>query len=324
MGILSSFAVRRVVVLLVASFAIAQAAEIGGLVRDPDGMPLPYALIQATSATGAIHRTQSTGTGEYKLSGLPAGSYDVSISLMFLTAFRSAVTLTGTPLRLDAKLNYGGTLGTPGEGHEYSLAAVRRVAPKGRTPRLPSGKPDLSGVWTWPITLDPGFPEWLPAAAPDGSLAPSTYCLTHSLDWSNPYFKFIHSAKLLVMLLEDDTPNYRQIFLDGRKHPADPFPTWWGHSIGRWEGDTLVVDRVGFTEKSWLDNGGHRHSENLHIVDRYRRPDLGHLEIETTYEDAASLLKPWTVNKLSILSTDQEVQEYACGENNKDPVHMGK
>jgi hypothetical protein len=144
------------------------------------------------------------------------------------------------------------------------------------------------------------------------------------LDWSNPYFKFVHSEKLLVILLEDDTPNYRQVFLDGRKHPEDPFPTWWGHSIGRWEGDTLVVDRVGFTEKSWLDNAGHRHSEKLHIVDRYRRPDLGHLEIETTYEDSVALRKPWTLKKLSILSTDQEVQEYACSENNKDPAHMGK
>jgi hypothetical protein len=304
---------------------VIQASEIVGMVRDPDGAPLPYAIIQASSVAGAIHRTLSTETGEYKLSDLPSGSYDVSISLTFLTPFiKKAAVVGDVPLRLDARLDYGLTLGTPGEGHEYALAAVHRVAPKGHTPRLRSGKPDLSGVWTWPITLDPGMPEWLPAAAPDGSPVPSTFCLTHSLDWSNPYFKFVHTPNLLVILLEDDTPNYRQVFLDGRKHPDDPFLTWWGHSIGHWEGDALVVDRIGFTEKSWLDLAGHRHSDQLHIVDRYRRPDFGHLEIETTYEDPVAFSKPWAARKVSILSTDQDVQEYACADNNKDVVHLGK
>jgi hypothetical protein len=84
----------------------------------------------------------------------------------------------------------------------------------------------------------------------------------------------------------------RQIFLDGRSHPKDINPTWTGNSIGHWEGDTLVIDTVGFNAQAWYA-GGLSSTESLHVVERYRRPDLGHLELEMTIEDPAVLQKPW-------------------------------
>jgi len=79
------------------------------------------------------------------------------------------------------------------------------------------------------------------------------------------------------MLFEDDIPSHREVYLDGRAHPKDPNPAWMGHSIGHWEGDTLVVDTVGFNDRSWLDGQGHPHTEMMHVTERLRRPDLGHL-----------------------------------------------
>ncbi len=84
---------------------------------------------------------------------------------------------------------------------------------------------------------------------------------------------------------DDDSPGFHQIYLDGRPHPKDADPLWYGHSIGHWEGDTLVVDRVNFEDQVWLDQAAHPHSDKLHVIERYSRVDLGHLETEVTVED---------------------------------------
>ncbi len=123
------------------------------------------------------------------------------------------------------------------------------------------------------------------------------------------------------MLFEDDIPSHRQVFLDGRTHPKDPNPSWMGHSIGHWDGDTLVVDTVGFNDRSWLDAQGHPHTEQLHVIERMRRADLGDLEIEFTIEDPATYAKPWIIKRGADLDPDDDVGEYAC-ENNHDPEHM--
>jgi hypothetical protein len=82
--------------------------------------------------------------------------------------------------------------------------------------------------------------------------------------------------------------------MDGRKHPYDPNPTWYGHSIGRW-GDTLVVDTVGFNERFWFDFAGHPHTEQLHVVERYRRPDSNHLDYEIRIDDPGAYARPFTL-----------------------------
>ena len=136
-------------------------------------------------------------------------------------------------------------------------------------------------------------------------------------------FRIMQTAPYLAMISEADTPNYRQFFTDGRPHPKNLDPTWMGHSIGHWEGDTLVVDTVGFNGKTWIDVDGHPYSEKTHIVERYRRPDLGHLEIEFTIEDPSVYVKPFTIKRTADLAPkSDEVMEYICTENNKDVAHF--
>jgi hypothetical protein len=122
-----------------------------------------------------------------------------------------------------------------------------------------------------------------------------------------------------VVLIEDLT--YRQIHLDGRQLPKDPNPSWMGYSVGRWDGDTLVVETNGFTERSWLDYDGHPHTEALRMTERYRRRDFGHLDVEVTFDDPGAYTRPWTVSVPLELFPDTELLEYVCGENEKFLAH---
>src|SRR5262249_53112650 len=116
----------------------------------------------------------------------------------------------------------------------------------------------------------------------------------------------------------------RLIYLDGRRHPNDPNPTWIGHSIGHWEGDTLVVDTVGFNDRSWTDlNRGYPLTEKAHIFERFRRPDMGHLELEVTIDDPAAFKGPWTMKKTTqLFLPGEEMMEFVCNENERDAVHL--
>ena len=118
--------------------------------------------------------------------------------------------------------------------------------------------------------------------------------------------KFIQTDNLLVILFED-VPGFRQIFLDGRKHPEDPDPTWMGHSIGHWEGDTLVVDSVGFNDRLWLD--AHPVTEALHMIERYKRTEYGVMELQVTYEDPAVFNEPLVQNRSLDLAPQEELIE---------------
>jgi hypothetical protein len=133
-------------------------------------------------------------------------------------------------------------------------------------------------------------------------------------------YKIIQEPNLVVILYEEGA--FRQIFLDGRPLPRDPNPTWVGYSVGRWDGDTLVVDTIGFNGKKWLDQGGHPSTDALHITERFRRRDLGHLDIQFTVDDPKAYTKPWTLNLPQLLYVDTELLEYVCTENEKDLKHM--
>jgi hypothetical protein len=135
-------------------------------------------------------------------------------------------------------------------------------------------------------------------------------------------YKFVQTPTLIVALHESDTPGVRQIFLDGRTHPKDPNPTWQGHSIGRWEGDTLVIDTTGYNDKSWLSLTGIPHTEKLHTVERIRRPDYGHIDVEITMDDSAAFTGPWKRTFTATLApADEEILEFICNENNHDASH---
>jgi hypothetical protein len=132
--------------------------------------------------------------------------------------------------------------------------------------------------------------------------------------------KFIQTPGILVILIED--LSYRQVFLDGRSLPKDPEPSFMGYSVGRWEGDTLVVESTGYKDRTWLDLAGHPHSEALRITERFRRRDYGHMEIAETIDDPKAFNKPFTITINAQIVPDTEILEYVCAENEKDHRHL--
>jgi hypothetical protein len=219
---------------------------------------------------------------------------------------------------------------------ETPKARPRDVTPHGPTPRLPDGHPDLSGVWSGggPIgDLEQGLAPGetiplLPAAKAimdkrQSKDDPEANCLPTGIPRIAPYpWRIVQDPTHIYFLFEGNIHSYRQIFMDGRKHPADPDPTWYGHSIGSWDGDTLVVDTVGFNDKFWFDFRGHPHTEQLHTIERYTRKDLGTLENKVTIIDPGDYSKPFTLTFTARLRPKEELMEYICQENQQDSQHM--
>jgi hypothetical protein len=225
------------------------------------------------------------------------------------------------------------TIATPTEGSEKrdgtKLKAVPPVRapkaptpPSGPTPRAENGKVDLSGVWVPVSTRLPSDPSYQPWAkklyeerkASKGKDDPEKVCLPDGAVRINslPY-KIVQRADTVALLWEGNTHSYRRFFLDGRSHNLDVEPeSWTGQSIGKWDGDTLVVDTVGFNDKTWLDDTGKPHSADLHVVERYRRPDLGHLNVQISLEDPKAFTKPYSFERVFTLAQDRDLQEYVC------------
>jgi hypothetical protein len=215
-------------------------------------------------------------------------------------------------------------------------------------PRKPDGKPDLSGIWQMDQSsatkygtdlladFKPGELPILPGQRPSlGNVltgdnareTPFTHCLPPgipTLNFSSAVgypLKVVQEPDLVVILYEAQT-KFRQIFLDGRALPKDPNPTWLGYSVGYWDGDSLVVDSTGFNGKTWLDGEGHPTTEALHITERFRRRDFGHLDLQLTIDDPKAYTKPWAVTETLQISPDNELLEYISNENEKDLQHM--
>ena len=209
------------------------------------------------------------------------------------------------------------------------------------------GKPALSGVWTGDkeafkylnsIATDfrPGeFPirPWAEAltkvrmTGAHASEFPPTHCLPQGitiLDGSMAVgcpLKIVQDSNVVVLLYEAHS-QFRQILMDGRPIPKDPNPTWLGYSVGRWDGDTLVVETAGFNGMSWLDLVGHPSTDALRITERFHRRDFGHLDIQLMVDDPKAYTKPWTVSLPALLFADTELLESVCNENEKDLKHM--
>jgi len=155
---------------------------------------------------------------------------------------------------------------------------------------------------------------------------PTTQCLPGGVPFGGllPFpNKFIQTPGVIVILQEADGAE-RQIFTDGRKHTAEPQPSWMGYSVGKWEGDALIVDTVGFNDKGWLDAFGHPRSEALRVKERYRRRDFGHLDVQVTLDDPKMYTRPFSIKYTLDLVPNTDIGEYVCAENEKDRPHLGK
>jgi len=196
----------------------------------------------------------------------------------------------------------------------------------GPAPRASDGKMDLSGVWIISGSTDlPSDPEYVPAMQKiyenrklSGKGDPEKLCLPNGVVRIEPLpYKIVQTPKLVVVLSEGNTHSYRRIFTDGRPHNLDLEPnTWNGDSIGHWDGESLVVDTLGFNDNTWLDSRGKPHSEALHVIERYQRRDLNHLEIGYTLEDSQAFTKPYTFTRSFSRVTDRDLKEYFCAMDN--------
>ena len=209
-------------------------------------------------------------------------------------------------------------------------------------PRLPDGKPDLSGIWEPSDNKylrniaadmkpeDVPFRPWAKTVADqraDGSHCkedPDANCLPQGvpkIDAAPAPWKVVPTPGFIVVIYEAFNL-WRQIFLDGREVIKDPNPSWHGYSTGKWEGDTLVVDTRGFNGRAWLDQLGKPSTDALHVIERFRRKDFGHMEIQITIDDPEAYTKPWNVTEEVHLLPDAELLEFICAENNKDVPHL--
>lgn len=319
-----------------------------GAISLPDGTAAPNAPIQVQNKmSGAIARTRSDANGRYVFSNLAVGTWAFTLQMpccAYASVKREVVIAPDKGSQLDVALVEtinGSTLGDD-PGRNADAMRKRQRVPSKPTPHTPGGTPDFSGVWLLTDDPYPEEPQLLPAAearqkllAADPRNAPHNRCLPGPPPLpgaSSPFIaKFVQNPSVLVALFED-YPGFRQIFLDGRKHP-DPFnPSWMGHSIGQWQKsesgtskDVLVVDTVGFNDMTLLGGiggGPFPHTEALHMTERYHRSDYGHMELSVTFEDPQAFAKPYHENLTMTLAPQEELLEFVC-ENNK-PEHLVK
>lgn len=321
------------------AFGQASTGTLSGLVSDTSKLPVPGASIQVKNVqSGAIFRATAGLLGNYSVAQLPAGTYELTVTSFGFKAYNrnDIVIQAGQTSRLDVPLGDFISLGTLGEDRASigRLMLTRPQPPAGPTPRTADGKPDFSGLWHGSLPSGAGQPErpelqpWAEAIAKERTDHnfkdnPSARCLPFNVSLMSPFLnRFVQTRDHLVVILEYDTPGYRQVYLDGRPHPKDLEPSWTGHSIGKWEGDTLVIETIGFNDKTWIGEAD-PHTDKLKVTTRLRRPDLGHLEVETTLDDPGAFKKPFTIKSTATLApSSEEIFEFICNENEQDAEHL--
>jgi hypothetical protein len=248
----------------------------------------------------------------------------------------------------------------PAQWLNYPTAGVPKMANgspnlAAPTPRTADGKPDLSGLWGNMCQLNKttvlcapefavpqefgnigrgikgGLPYQPWAAdlvktrrAENGKDDPTTHCLpggVAKLHTSALLRKIVQASGLVVFLTERNA-SYRQIFTDGRPLPEDPNPSWNGYSTGHWDGETLVVESIGFGDGQWLDRSGSPLTSAAKMTERFRRPNYGTLEIDLTVNDPKAYTKPWTIHLTQSIVLNTELLDYICLENEKDAAHL--
>ncbi len=154
--------------------------------------------------------------------------------------------------------------------------------------------------------------------------SPISHCLPEGMpmvEMAPAPYKIVQMPGVTLMLYERDT-TFRQVFTDGRKVPKDPQPSWLGYSVGKWDGDSLVVDSNGFNDRGWLDARGHAHSEDLRLTERFHRLNFGEMEVRLTIDDPKTYTRPFTITLQQRLLPDTDLLESFCAENEKDATHV--
>lgn len=196
-------------------------------------------------------------------------------------------------------------------------------------PRTADGRPELTGLWrsrgvTGDLRDESKVQAWARAAMTEHESnfyrdGPHMRCLPQGPSYvagagggGGSMRRIVQSPTVLAILNPDLT--YRQIFLDGRALEPDPLPNWMGYSVGRWDGDTLVVESNGYNDKTWLHPEGLGHTELLRVTERYRRVDFGHMQVEVTYEDPSTFDAPLRAVVALEYAADDEMLELVCNE----------
>lgn len=223
-------------------------------------------------------------------------------------------------------------------GAALVLGAVLLVAAPAWA-QAPPPRPDLNGFWINQYTPDLsvalgrqppftalGAERWRTV---DTSKDPTGICLPAgpSRSFTAPFpFLLVQNADIVSILFEYQAL-WRAIHLDGRAHPEDidEYPFFMGHSVGRWDGDTLVVDTTGIDERSWLDTAGHEHSAKLRLTERFRKTGADTMEWVVTYDDPVFFTRPWSITRTFTRGKPGDrLLPYTCNENNKDVEHLQK
>src|ERR1051326_28912 len=234
---------------------------------------------------------------------------------------------------------------------------VPTAVPNGPAPRMPDGKPDFSGVWQRPYTPDmsrngrgqmgyaeppfspadsaakrdelkkagnfnelpftaAGLDDWKTYDPTDGDYTGSClpFGMSRSMNSPDP-LQIMQNDKYIGLLFEQNS--WFHIVKLNREHPKNLESTWFGDSVGRWDGDTLVIDTIGFNGNTRLDTIGHPHSDALHMIQTLKRTDAGHIAYTVTIDDPKAYSKPWK-NERTFTLMNTEIIEYSCEENNKD------
>jgi len=244
---------------------------------------------------------------------------------------------TVSALVIGASALLGVTSTTAGQWLAQPTPGIRRTADgkadlSAPTPRATNGKPDLSGLWhagpkgNSDFQLADALP-WAQEAAKQREINPpydgwALVCLPPgpTISFTGP-MRIIQTPQPVALLYEVPN-NFRQIYTDGRALPKDPNPTFQGYSVGRWDGDTFVVETIGYNDRSLVGRPPYPHTEALRTIERYRRRDFGHMDLELTVDDPKAFTRPWSFDTELLFDADTDLLEYVCNENEKSRQHF--
>jgi hypothetical protein len=248
--------------------------------------------------------------------------------------------------------SFGVAAGLIGMTLAAAAGQTKTGAARGAIPRLQNGKPDMSGVWDKPRVMDmsksnpgPGCGSGTLGCKQEGAgplpftaaglakynrreedinnFDPGVHCLPEGYvrSWGTTFpTEIVQNANKMAVMFENFGA-FHVIPTDGRGHPKDLEPSWFGNSVGKWDGDTLVVDTIGFNDRTWIDTEEHPHSEALHVVERFDRLDPQHLGYEIEIDDPKTFTRPFKNKRVfALMKPGQELMEHVCEENNKELV----